>query len=255
MIKELKNYLLNRSWTYLNEMIIYLFDDWNIVCNEFTVSKTLKHYDINRKKLQRVALKRFQVCRNEYMLFLMSLRDDQLCFLDEIANNEHILHRKSEWSVYEITSRVIRFVKRSKRFNLLFVYIKDDIFIYHIVQSDFNQILFEWFLKQKILSRCNPFPESRSILIMNNASIHHHRDVRSLCAKHDVRVLYFSFYFSDFNFIEKFFSMFKAHLKRYYNDVFVNESQFETVFRQAIEACSNSKTTKNHFSHANITIH
>ena len=66
------------------------------MCNEFIVSKILKHYDINKKKFQRVVLKRFQICRNEYMLSLMSLKDDQLCFLNEIANNEHILHRKNE---------------------------------------------------------------------------------------------------------------------------------------------------------------
>ena len=62
--------------------------------------------------------------------------------------------------------------------------------------------MFEWFLKEKILSRCNSFSKSRSILIMNNVSIHYHRDVWNLCAKHDIWIRYFSFYFSNFNSIE-----------------------------------------------------
>ena len=254
MIQEFHDYLLHKSWAYQNEMILYLYDDWSIVCDEETISKVLKHYEISKKKIQRETLKRSQTCRDSYMLQLFEFTNDQLCFLDEIVVNEHTLHRKRAWVVVEATSRIIRLVKKSKKFSFLLVYTKDEIMTYHIVQKNYIQILFEWFLKQKILSQCNVFSEFRFVLIMNNASIHYHRDVKLLCVKTNVKLIYLSFYSFDFNSIEEFFSILKIWLKRHYEDVNVIENDIKNVLYLAIDVCNNERTIKKHFEHVDIKI-
>ena len=174
--------------------------------------------------------------------------------MNEIVVNEYTLHRKRTWIVVEIISRVIKLVKKSKKFNFLLVYTKNDIITYYIVEKNYIQILFEWFLKQKILSQCNVFSKSRFVLIMNNVSIYYHRNVKLLYVKTNVKFIYFSFYSFDFNSIEKFFSILKIWLKQHYENVNVIENNIKNVLYLAINVCNNEKMIKKHFEHVNIRL-
>jgi phosphoribosyl-dephospho-CoA transferase len=98
---------------------------------------------------------------------------DMLVFLDESAANEHTMNRKHEWASFEISLTVIRPVKRSERYSVLSTYCVDEILATHIHQDSIDASRFEWFLREEILSRCNAFSDLKSVLIMNNASIHH----------------------------------------------------------------------------------
>ena len=77
--------------------------------------------------------------------------------------------------------------------------------------------------------------------------------VKRLCETHGVRVLYLPSYSSDYNPIEKFFSVLKKWLKRYY-EAYVNEESFEEFLRMSVKACSNEKLVKQHFRHAGIHV-
>lgn len=157
-------------------MITYLYDDWSILCSQSTVSKTLKSNRIFKKIIQRKALERSQQCRDDYMVSISELSDSQhqLCFLDESVANEHICHRKHGWSLFGITSRIILPVKRSERHSVLPCYDVIGIMCHHIYQGAIDGSRFEWFLDNYVLPRCNPYPGSRSVLVMDNASIHRH---------------------------------------------------------------------------------
>ena len=60
----------------------------------------------------------------------------------------------------------------------------------------------------------NPFPGPKSVLIMDNAKIHHAGAVSEICARHHVLAVYLPPYSPDFNPIEKLFSNFKCQLRR-----------------------------------------
>lgn len=172
----LKAYLDHRPWAYQDEMIAYLYDDWNLLCSQPTVSRTLRSNRISRKIIQREALERSQQCRDDYMVSISELSNPQhqLCFLDESAANEHTCHRKHGWSLFGITPRVILPVKRSERHSVLPCYSIDGIMCYHIHQGAIDGPRFEWFLDNHVLPRCNPYPGPKSVLVMDNASIHRH---------------------------------------------------------------------------------
>ena len=53
MAAGLRDYLEARPRASLDEMIHYLHDDWDIVCDRSTVSRALKCYGISRKVMQR----------------------------------------------------------------------------------------------------------------------------------------------------------------------------------------------------------
>jgi hypothetical protein len=110
------------------------------------------------------------------MLEISELSDpqNQICYLDESAANEHTCHRKHGWSPYGVTSRAILSVKRSERHSVLSVYTINGIIIYHIHQGAIDGSRFEWFLANEVLPRCNPYPGPRFVLFIDNASVHIH---------------------------------------------------------------------------------
>ena len=170
---DLRHFIEGQSWSYQNEMLYYLFDDWDLIVALSTLFNALKIMKINRKCLKREALKRLQKCRNLYFLDVSQFTHEMLVFLNESAVNEHTMHRKRGWALYDISSRIIRPVKRSERWSILSIYCSDDILIRHIHQRDISEARFKWFLINEILSRCSRFSESKSMLILDNASVHH----------------------------------------------------------------------------------
>lgn len=62
----------------------------------------------------------------------------------------------------------------------------------------------------------NPFPQPKSILIMDNASVHNHLDVVNLCAEFRVHCMFLPPYSYDFNPIEPSFHQCKQHIRSTY---------------------------------------
>ena len=91
MIINLRIYLFHRSWTYQDEMIIYLFDDWGAFCNQSIIFKAFKIHRIFRKIIQKKTLERSHMCRDVYIINISEFLDSQrqLCFLNESAANKH----------------------------------------------------------------------------------------------------------------------------------------------------------------------
>jgi transposase len=58
------------------------------------------------------------------------------------------------------------------------------------------------------------FPGPRSILVMDNAPVHHGGRIKEICAAAGVLLVYLPPYSPNMNPIEKFFSVLKSQLKR-----------------------------------------
>ena len=61
----------------------------------------------------------------------------------------------------------------------------------------------------------SPFPGRNSVLVMDNARVHHGGRVAELCAASEVLLIYLPPYSPDLNPIEKVFSVLKSQLKRH----------------------------------------
>ena len=174
MQAALRFFLEAKPWAYLEEMALYLFDEFDVVVALSTISRSLKNQmKISRKVMKKEALERSQTCRNAYMLRISEFISDQLVFLDESAANEHTMNRKHGWASVGISPSVIRSVKRGERYSILPAYAIDGILAYHLYQGSIIGSRFEWFFREEVLPRCNAYPGPKSVLIMDNASIHH----------------------------------------------------------------------------------
>ncbi|EHS63457.1 uncharacterized protein PGTG_21588 [Puccinia graminis f. sp. tritici CRL 75-36-700-3] len=78
----------------------------------------------------------------------------------------------------------------------------------------------EYFLEEFLsnsfieLPNMNPFPDRNSVLVLDNASLHHGGGVARLCEDRGVLLVYLPPYSPDMNPIEKVFSVLKSQLKR-----------------------------------------
>ena len=66
-----------------------MYDEFDVLVSESTVSRTLKQMAWNRKMAIRIAQQRNQSLRDEWMIRMGGWKADQLIFLDESAACEH----------------------------------------------------------------------------------------------------------------------------------------------------------------------
>lgn len=99
-------------------------------------------------------------------------------FIDESAANERTADRKYGWAPLGVTPHIYAPIKRSERWSILPVYTMDGFIEYRVVHASYDTEMFNNFIRYKVLPLCNPYPGVRSVLIMDNAKIHH-SDVHS----------------------------------------------------------------------------
>ena len=255
---ELKflNYLKNRSHVYLNEMTWFLFDEFEIVMNEITISRALKRLNWNRKKVIKQAAQRNEMLWNDWMTRLRKWIVDQLIFLNESAACERIDDRKYKWASLRIKSIQIQKLKRFKQWFILFVFIVNEYIVWKIYQDSIIVAIFNDFIENQMLFQCTFYSnnDSRSVLMMNNAKIHWSEKFIEMCKKTNVLIARLSSYFSDFNSIETSFTLLKSWIRR--NDemtaVYTNEyEEFEQFLKNAIKIQS-EENSRNLFYHCEI---
>jgi DDE superfamily endonuclease len=94
-------------------------------------------------------------------------------YIDETAANELTIHRRYGWSPKGLPARQITSAKRTQKWSILPLYTYDGFVDWMIVHGSFNGDLFIEFLEQHVIPHTNPYPGPRSVLIMDNAKIHH----------------------------------------------------------------------------------
>ena len=94
-------------------------------------------------------------------------------YIDETAANERTLDRKYGWSPINQPARQIESFKRTKKWSILPLYTYNGFIDWMIIHASFNADLFVQFLEEHVIPHTNPYPEPRSVLIMDNAKIHH----------------------------------------------------------------------------------
>ncbi len=82
-VQKLLDFLSQRLIIYQNDMIWFLYDEFDIVISQSMISRVLKQARYSRKIAQRVAAERDEKLRSEWERQLMNWTSDQLVFLDE----------------------------------------------------------------------------------------------------------------------------------------------------------------------------
>jgi transposase len=115
--------------------------------------------------------------------------------------------------------------------------------------------VFEDFIEH-LLPSCSRWPERNSVLVMDNASIHHSERVKQMCCDAGVKLVYLPPYSPDLNPIEEIFAELKAFIKLSGHDYEENPRQgFDAFLEWCISVVGGRKdSARGHFRHAGINI-
>lgn len=132
--------------------------------------------------LWRDASQRSQILRDVWQGTKAFHLPDQLVFLDEAAANEKTGWRKFGWCPRGHKAVTKGSLGRSERYSILPAF---NINGYKpgtkIIQGSITQEIFNEWIRDEVLARCNRFPGPDSVLILNNCVVHKHVDVLSMC--------------------------------------------------------------------------
>jgi transposase len=255
MLDALCEHLRVNPELYLEEMVTFLWNKFKVLVTTYSIARALKNLKWTKKKIRRIAAGRNADLRDFYTHKTARIHSDQFVFIDESGCDERSGQRRTGWSPLGVTPVQVSRFRREKRYQILPAYTQDGIILVRVFQGSTDGAVFEEFIEQ-LLPSCNPWPGRRSVLVMDNASIHHTARIKQMCRNAGVKLVYLPPYSPDFNPIEEFFAELKAFIKRNWQNYEEYPYQgFDSFLRWCIDVVGgNKRSAKGHFRHAGITI-
>jgi len=206
---------------YLDEIQQELVARRGILVSIPTLVRTLRRLDFSHKKASARATERNELMRAAFMNKIGSevLDPNMLMFTDETAKDEQTSGRRMGWSKVGTQCVQRRCFVRGQRYSILPVLTLDGLITWDIIEGSVTSERFVQFLRENVIPLTNPYPGPRSVLILNNCSIHHAEEVRQLVEEEaQCKLIFLPSYSPDYNPIEQAFSCIKAWLRRNYFD-------------------------------------
>lgn len=253
MLRELCDRLIEKPEMYRDEMVVFLWDEFETLVTISSVGRALASAGWTKKVARRVAQERNSDLRDFYLYSLSAFSSYHLVYIDESGCDKRAGFRRTGWSPLGTTPVQVAQFHRDRRYQILPAYTQDGVLYSRIFQGTTDTTVFEDFLEE-LLPYCGRWPEPRSVIVMDNAAFHHSDRIRSLCAYTGVKLLYLLPYSPDFNPIEESFAELKRFIKRHWQDD-LPQQDFAGFLVWCVETVgARESSAKGHFRNAGISI-
>ncbi|GES91797.1 homeodomain-like protein [Rhizophagus clarus] len=189
-MKVIQEIIQEKPDSYLDELVKEIENRINKTISTSTLSRYLDH------------------CGSQY-------RPDQLIFIDESSKDERTLNRSYGYSNRGCKLQHNVIFLRGKRYTILPALSLDGYIAVDIIEGSCNKERFKDFILSKVIPQMYPFPGPNSVLIMDNAKIHHNNDFINIVQELGGKVEFLPPYSPDLNPIETSFSVIKSWIKRH----------------------------------------
>lgn len=242
--------LFRRPSTYLYEIKEELQRVTGSSYHTSTICRAMKRLGMSRKLLRHVAQRRCTIQRGRFISEIMEFDPKTLIFIDETGSTRRNAVRKFGYALQGITPVTHKLSVHGKRLSAISIMSCNSIEDTYIVEGSVNSDTFLQFIQRCLLPILLPFEDDnpRSVVIMDNASIHHVDAVSSIISAAGSLVRYLPPYSPDLNPIEEAFSKVKAYLRN-------NESSYQSttspriILAEAFLSITSQDCT-NYFKHA-----
>ncbi|KIJ35195.1 hypothetical protein M422DRAFT_136599, partial [Sphaerobolus stellatus SS14] len=138
---------------------------------------------------------------------------EQLVFVDESRVDLCTTYHINGWSKKGERATVSAKFQRGQGYSLLPALCSEGVIYSEVRKGAYDGPAFIEFMTN-LLEHMSPWPAPKSVLVMDNCSIHHLDEVEALCTQRGVPLYYLPAYSPDLNPIEESFSFVKAYLHR-----------------------------------------
>lgn len=255
MLEALLEHLIEKPGLYLDEMALFLQDEFDITVSTSSIKRALSSAGWTKKTARNRAQERNRDLRDFYFHKLSEYESYQLVFVDESGCDKRIGFRRTGWSPLGVRPVQVAKFHRGQRYQILPAYAQDGILLSRIFAGSTDAVVFEDFIEQ-LLQHCGRWPEPKSVLVMDNASFHHSDRIKEMCSEAGVKLLYLPPYSPDLNPIEEFFSELKSYIKRKWKLYEARPDQgFDTFLQSCVDAVgAREASAEAHFRHSGVTI-
>ena len=177
---------------FLFEICSEIKEFFDIVVCPSIVCRLLKVHGLTRKKIQQVALQRCDKLRGAFMSQCFFFHPDKFVFLDETGCDHRSHVRKYGYALRGLTPVSSRILARGKRINAISAICTAGLVSAEYTSENVNgECIFD-FVRSSIIPNMLPFDgaNARSILIMDNASVHHITELVELLRQAEIHIGY-----------------------------------------------------------------
>lgn len=185
---------------YLDEFQSLLLENRALDVSISTIHRSLEREGYSYKFVQKVAAERDPALRADFVRRIGRYPPECIVCIDETSKDERTYFRSHGRSKLNTRVEIEGPFIRGKRYSLLPAMDVDGIFASKVVEGSFTHDLFYAFLQRQVVRSCNssttpiltqshqlpkmqPFPGPRSVLVMDNARIHHSDAISELVAR------------------------------------------------------------------------
>ncbi|OAV92507.1 hypothetical protein PTTG_11805 [Puccinia triticina 1-1 BBBD Race 1] len=140
---------------------------------------------------------------------------EYLVFLDKCGVSLGTHARDTAWATQGLRTKRIPKALRANRITVMPAVSLDGLLGTIAQVGSMCCLDMQYFIETVLMPAMNPFPGRNSILVMDNAQIHHGGQVAQICAAAGVLLMYLPTYSPDYNPIEKVFAVLKSQLKHH----------------------------------------
>lgn len=182
-----------------------------------TVCRLLARHGFTRKKIQKVAKQRCIALRAEFMAWMSSYSRNFLVWVDETGSDHRDHARKYGYAIRGQYPVYHRLLDRGPRVSAIAAMCTDGVIAVDLHRGSVNSDVFLDFIRGSLIPNMQQFDgvSGRSIVILDNCSIHHVPEVLEHFREAGIVVVFLPPYSPDLSPIEELFSCIKYYLKRH----------------------------------------
>ena len=206
---EIATILVANPAIYLDELQQELYSKTGTWASISTVFRTIRQMGFTRKKIRHVAIQQSEERRTEFIEYIPA---NMIVWLDETGSDRRKERRKFGYHLRGMTPVCYTHTIRGQRLNSIAIMSAEGLQDFNIYEGNIDGKTFYDFVQRCLLPILKPF-NSRSVVVMDNASIHHPNKVVKAIQESGAILRFLPPYSPDLNPIEEVFSKVKYFLR------------------------------------------
>lgn len=158
MLEALCHHLSDNPGLYLDEMAIFLQEEFNANVANSTISRALTAKGWSKKTSRNQAKERNADLRDHYLHNLSEFESYHLVYVDESGCDKRIGYRRTGWAPLGVAPVQVAKFHRGQRYQILLAYCQDGVLLSRIFRGSTDAPLFEDFIEQ-LLHHCGRWPQ------------------------------------------------------------------------------------------------